>query len=225
MEKILLLAIIGIMLQAFFIIVEHKKKYLAALLLKTSASIIFVIISLITSKYCQNPLVSKYIVLGLCFGALGDFFLNLRFVLDKIGSKIFLIGILIFFTGHLMYLVPLYNLSSNTLLSIIIGIIASALLLIWIFKQIEAKMAFKIFGIFYIGAVTLMTCFALINFINNISLFTFLYALGALLFLISDIVLILNTFTKKTRFSMRITNLSLYYIGQLLIAISLFVCR
>jgi len=46
--------------------------------------------------------------------------------------------------------------------------------------------------------------------------------LGAVAFLISDIVLIFNTFGKETKFSMRITNLSFYYIGQLLIAISLY---
>lgn len=35
-------------------------------------------------------------------------------------------------------------------------------------------------------------------------------------------VLIFNTFSGKTRFSMRITNLSLYYIGQMMIALCLF---
>ena len=44
---------------------------------------------------------------------------------------------------------------------------------------------------------------------------------GAMLFLISDIVLILNTFGPESRFSLRITNLTLYYIGQILIAVSL----
>ena len=41
------------------------------------------------------------------------------------------------------------------------------------------------------------------------------------LFLISDIVLILNTFGPETKTSLRITNIVLYYIGQLLIALSL----
>ena len=49
-----------------------------------------------------------------------------------------------------------------------------------------------------------------------------LYALGAVLFTVSDVVLIFNTFGKESKFSLRITNLSLYYIGQLLIAGSLF---
>lgn len=50
---------------------------------------------------------------------------------------------------------------------------------------------------------------------------TKLFSAGAFLFLISDIVLILNTFGKESKFSLRITNLSLYYIGRLMIALSL----
>ena len=51
--------------------------------------------------------------------------------------------------------------------------------------------------------------------------FTALFAAGAVLFLVSDIVLILNTFGKETKQSLRICNIMLYYIGQLLIALSL----
>jgi hypothetical protein len=41
------------------------------------------------------------------------------------------------------------------------------------------------------------------------------------LFLVSDIVLILNTFGSEFKQNLRNTNISLYYAGQLLIAISL----
>ena len=49
-----------------------------------------------------------------------------------------------------------------------------------------------------------------------------IYAIGAVLFTASDVVLIFNTFSGVTKFSLRITNLTLYYIGQILIACSLF---
>lgn len=221
-----ILAIIGLIIQCVFIAVEHKEKYVGALILKTTASIVFVVIGYIA--YLANPNclqggIGRYVLIGLIFGALGDFFLNLRFVLKAIGSKIFLIGIAVFLTGHIMYLVALINMSTNVLMSIIIGVVVSALLLAWIFSKIEAKKAFKIFGVFYIGAVTLMATFAVINCISNPTSFSYVYALGALLFLVSDVVLILNTFTKTTKFSLRITNLVLYYLGQLAIAISLYI--
>ena len=44
---------------------------------------------------------------------------------------------------------------------------------------------------------------------------------GQLILLVSDIVLILNTFGSEFRQSLRNTNISLYYAGQLLIAFSL----
>ena len=73
----------------------------------------------------------------------------------------------------------------------------------------------------YIGAIMLLNCVAIANLIASPSGFTGLFAAGALFFLVSDIVLILNTFGSETKQSLRVTNISLYYIGQLLIAISL----
>lgn len=215
------LAIIGLLIQCVFIYVEHQEKYLPALILKTSASLVFVLIGIMCSKICLDPKVSKYVILGLCFGAAGDFFLNLRFVLSKVAQKVFLVGILIFLTGHVMYLITLINLATNALIPAVVGVVLTVLLLIWIFSKIEAKMAFKIFGVFYIGAVTLMATYACFNAVTLKSTFSYIYALGAILFLVSDVVLILNTFTKTTKFSLRITNLVLYYLGQLCISLSL----
>jgi uncharacterized membrane protein YhhN len=82
-------------------------------------------------------------------------------------------------------------------------------------------MAFKVFGVIYIGAIVLLNCTALINLVTAPSTFTLIFSSGALLFLVSDIVLILNTFGSEKRFSLRITNLVLYYIGQIMIALSL----
>ena len=91
----------------------------------------------------------------------------------------------------------------------------------WIFRRITAKPAFKIFGVVYIGAVVLLNCVAIGNLIAAPSAFTAVFAAGSLLFLASDIVLILNTFGKETKQVLRVTNISLYYLGQLLIALSL----
>ena len=102
-----------------------------------------------------------------------------------------------------------------------VGVVLTALLMKWIFSKITAKKAFKIFGIFYLGAIMLLNCVAISNLITAPSAFSALFAAGALLFLISDIVLILNTFGPESKFSLRVTNLSLYYIGQLMIAWSL----
>ncbi|MBP0969710.1 MAG: hypothetical protein J5744_06135, partial [Oscillospiraceae bacterium] len=77
------------------------------------------------------------------------------------------------------------------------------------------------FGVVYIGAIMLLNCVAFGNLIESPSPFTAMFAVGAALFLISDIVLILNTFGGEFRQSLRNTNISFYYAGQLMIAFSL----
>ena len=219
---ILLLCVAGMILQGIFIVVEHKEKYVPAVILKGCASLVFVCVGYMGFQAASNASFAKMVFLGLCFGALGDILLNLRYLSKSHGQKIFLLGIAAFLTGHILYLVALIPLSSNLLISLIAGVIVAALLLLYIFKKMSVKLAFQIFGVFYIGAVVLMTAVAIGNLIAMPDTNRLMYALGAVLFTVSDIVLIFNTFGGTTKFSMRITNLSLYYIGQLLIALSLF---
>lgn len=217
------LAWLGILSQICFIIVEHKEHYIKAVLLKGFAAIVFCAIGIFSLGVTQNPGFAKLICTGLCFGALGDILLNLRFVFPKIGQKIFLAGVAAFLTGHILYLAALIPLSSTLVPCLILGVLAAAGLLTWIFRSLTVKLAFKIFGVLYIGAIVLMTAVAIGNVITAPDLVsTWMHAVGAVLFTLSDIVLIFNTFGSEQKFSLRITNLSLYYLGQLLIATSLF---
>lgn len=214
---------IGMILQGIFIAVEHKEKWVLADVLKGLASAMFVAIGYLATMRIDgtSPMVNK-IFIGLIFGLVGDVLLNLRFVFEKIGQKIFLVGILAFLIGHILYLAALIPNAENLVLCIIIGAILAGALLFYIFKTMEVKIAFKIFGVVYLGAVIIMTVIAIGIAIANPSAHNIMYAIGAVLFTASDIVLIFNTFSGVTKFSLRITNLSLYYLGQLLIAGSLF---
>ena len=213
--------IIGIILQALFIAVEHKEKYVPAVALKGLASLCFVILGAMTKAFSSDQRFAKLIFIGLIFGMLGDILLNLRFVFEKMGQKIFLVGIVAFLTGHILYLAALIPKSSSPVIGFIIGAVIAAVLLWYIFKTMEVKLAFKIFGVIYLGAVIIMTAIAVLNMISSPTAGNMIYALGAVLFTVSDIVLIFNTFGKESKFSLRITNLSLYYAGQILIALSL----
>ena len=213
----------GLCFQAYFIYIEHKEEYVGAVIFKGLASLMFIILGFGGLAVVVDRSFGKLVVAGLILGGIGDVLLNLRFVFKDIGQKIFLVGILAFLAGHIVYLVALIPLSSSLLWGIIAGVIAAVGILVWIFKNITANKVFKIFGIFYIGAVVLMTAVAIGNVITYPTKATcWIYALGAILFTASDIVLIFNTFGgEEPKFSMRIANLSLYYVGQLLIALSL----
>jgi len=218
----LVLIVLGIVIQGLFIKVEHEEKYVLADILKGTASLMFVLLGLFAYLRYPDYKYAKLIFIGLVFGMLGDILLNLRFVFKKNGQKIFLVGILAFLIGHILYLVALLPDAQHTLACVLIGAGLAACLLAYIFKTMEVKIAFKIFGIFYLGAVIIMTSIALGIAIFTPSTKAVIYAIGAVLFTASDIVLIFNTFSGVTKFSLRITNLSLYYLGQILIASSLY---
>ena len=217
-----LFVILCLIIMTAFIYFEKKEKFVIAVILKGLASLMFVLLGYECSKVIGNTQFHNLVKIGLILGLIADVFLNLRFVFKTKGKIVFLVGILIFLAGHVLYLCALIPTVNNIILPLVIGIVLTAIIIKWIFTQIEAAKAFKIFGIFYIGAIVIMNCFAFANLIQDPSNMRYIiFTIGAVSFLISDIVLILNTFGKETKFVLRITNLSLYYVGQLLIAFSL----
>ena len=211
-------SILCLCLAALFMWTEKKENYMGAVILKGLASLCFVLVGVMAGNGGQ---LAKLIVTGLLLGCIADVLLNLRWVFPKKGQLIFLVGILVFLGGHVVYLAAVLPMADNWAVCVVVGVVLTALLMKWIFSKITAKKAFKIFGVFYLGAIMLLNSVAVSNLMTAPSAFTGLFAAGALLFLISDIVLILNTFGQKSKFSLRVTNLSLYYIGQLLIAWSM----
>ena len=205
-------------LVAVFLYLEHKELYTGAVMLKGAASLCFVVLGIVNYA---GSLPSKLIVIGLLLGMVADVLLNLRYVFPAKGQMIFLIGILVFLSGHILYLAAILPSSKNWIVCAVLAVIATVFLMIWIFSKITAALPFKIFGVFYLGAVVFLNVTALVNLLFNFSLFSLFFMLGALAFLVSDIILILNTFGSQSKFSLRIANISLYYLGQLLIAFSL----
>lgn len=205
-------------LATVFLWQESKKNYVPAVALKGAASLCFVILGFLLSNGSR---MAKLICAGLVLGCIADVLLNLRFVFEKKGQLVFLAGIAVFLSGHILYLIAAFAGVKYWWLCVLIGIVLTTLLMIWIFRQITAKKAFKIFGVVYIGAIVLLNCVAVGNLIASPSAFTAVFAAGCVLFLVSDIVLILNTFGKETKQTLRNTNIGLYYLGQILIALSL----
>ena len=218
---IIALLILCVLFVIAFLRQEYLEKFALAVVLKCLASLCFVIIGIINSNGTSFV---KLIITGLVFGFIADILLNLRHLFETQGRTIFLIGILIFLIGHILYLVAIIPLNNNILLCVAISVLITAILMKWIFTKITAEKAFKIFGIVYIGAIVLLNVVAISNMLAvppHNSGFTKFFAAGAFLFLISDIVLILNTFGPESKFSLRATNIGMYYVGQILIAISL----
>ena len=219
--KYFYLWIVCLALAGVFLYQEAKKKHSLAVCLKGLASLCFVVLGFLSGKLSADGNLAHHVISGLCLGLIADVLLNLRFAFPKIGQKIFLVGILVFLAGHVMYIIALIPRCRPLAVCLITAVILTAVLIWWIFRRITAKPAFKIFGIFYLGAIMVMTCIAFGILFTEPAAFSEMFAAGAVMFLASDIILILNTFGPQQKESLRISNILLYYLGQLMIASSL----
>lgn len=213
---------ICLLIAAVFIFVEKLERYLVADVIKGVASAFFVLLGILGAFKSNDAGFARMVVIGLVIGAIADVLLNLRYVYEGTKAQIaFLAGILVFLLGHIAYIVACAPHCKMLPAAIVFGIILTAFLLYWIFGRIEAKPAFKVFGVFYIGAIVILNCVALVVLLGSWNAHWLMFFGGTMLFLVSDVILILNTFGPKSNFAMRIANLMLYYVGQLMIALSL----
>lgn len=203
-----------------YVTAEIKEKYLPAVILKGIASFFFVLIGL----FC-NPggKTGDLILLGLFLGFIADILLNLQYVLNKNGMHTLVLGAFGFLVGHVAYLLAILPRISNKLLYVLLGIAFTAILELWLFKRITAERNILIFGTLYMGLVSVLGTMAIGNIIENSAtrVFSIMYALGIILFYLSDVVLIVNHFGKEIKDILRVLNGVLYYTGQILIAMSL----
>ena len=221
------LLLLGCALEAVFIVQEHRKRMLAALLLKGGASLLFVLAGVLAFSRSGNPSFARLIVLGLMFGAVGDVCLNLRFLLTEHARPIFLCGIAAFLLGHVAYLAALIAEAPQALLyALPASALVSFFLIRYVLSRVEVAGAIKTFGIVYLCVVFLMAAAA-------VTLFVFepwnagraVFAAGALLFAASDVLLVLHQFGKRLYPAFRALNLSLYYLGQVCICLTIALLR
>jgi len=210
--------------QIIFLVLEKKQKMVATLYLKGLASITFVVLGAISFIRTTNPFFASFILIGLIFDALADVIFNLRFAFKKIEHLSFASGTFLFFTGHIFYLVALVPQISHQWIYLIIGLVFGGIVQI-VFALIleDVSKAYRAYGIVYIAMVSTMTAMGIGNLVTNPRTpGSALFAVGAVFFLISDILLIFNTFRSKKIYPVRVTSFVTYYTGQLLIATSLF---
>lgn len=216
------LGVIGVLFQLVFILVEKKEEMKKALLLKMIAASVFVAAGFISMKECPDKRFASFIVLGLIFGWIGDFFMNYRFLVKK-QKPVFLLGAVSFLTNHIFYIVALTPFVKGTFLkAIMVTGVALVTITHWIVKQTDVKMGLKIFGHVYLSALTFITAETLFMFLaktDNIGIL--IMCIGAALFTVSDYILILNSFSSKKKKWMRPANLLFYYFGQIIIVCSL----
>ena len=221
---IIILCIIGMLIQCLFIYSEYRKDMVAALLLKGIAAIVFVCVGIHGYMTSGGNSFALLIVYGQILGALGDVILNVRYLFPKQDMRIFILGTISFLAGHILYLIAQIPLCDRLPAAIVAGTVIAAVILIFMNNKLKLRLLFKLVGVIYVCTVVFMASVAAVNFISIHSYSRGIYAFGAFFFLVSDVILIFNTFGKEKVFKLSALTLVLYYIGQISIALSLFYC-
>ena len=201
-----------------YIICKAKKKYFAGLFAKVLAAICFVTIGYIGYTINKTTF-TYYVFLALLLDAIGDLCLGIRNIFAK--NIMFLTGSISFLIGHIMFIKGLFCLENNYLFNCVIaGIIAGAILFFLLYRICTMQKAMMVVGIIY---TSLMCVFAFISvgvYMHYQTVKTLLFLIGSILFVSSDILLIIYNFSKKQEWLHPIYSL-LYFVAQILISYSL----
>lgn len=214
----------GCLVEAVFIRLEYAKRWVPAVVVKGIASLLFVLLGAVCLSASADNLFASLVVAGLVFGAIGDVLLNLRALAGNASQKVFMAGIAAFLTGHLLYIAALLSRGVDALwIGVpLCALLSVALLPFFILKRIEVTGKLKTFGIIYVALVFLMVgCASGLMVLRPFNAGHLLFTIGAALFALSDVILIFHLFGRKKHKAFRALNLSAYYIGQILIALSL----
>ena len=218
--SVLLISIVGMGLQSGFIFADWRRKYKLAAVLKGLSSAAFVAVGFI--GWAQKPDVTAglQVALGLTAGLIGDVFLALRRVFTKAAVALFTIGTLAFLTGHLLYFASFSGKLGSLWYPIGTGIAFAILMLIFIGKRLGTKKVLKYASAVYVAVLSVMLSASIWNMAKNPGMKAALFMVGAMLFAASDFMMLLKP--KKHVLATRVTHLVIYFIGQLMIAYSLF---
>ena len=213
--KVIVLEFIYVIL---LIIAELKEQSYLTLVFKTLSSMMFVLLGssrLILSTGPFNP-----IFIGLCFGAVGDVLLAISLVSKRFNRGFFASGGAMFFIGHIFYLISSVKMSRHVVAALALCCVITGMFIWQLYKRVNLEKPFKIIGLGYVFMVSFMASNGLVNLMTIPGRKTLLFGIGAIMFLISDILLIIERFIKE-RSIYTVAVLLFYYVGQTLIALSI----
>lgn len=221
--SLVLLMLLSLIILLYFTYKPHKN---FRGIFKTITSILFVIIAI--SGYLEkssNFIYFIFILLGLLFSLFGDVFLIFKNEDKNCISKYFIYGLLSFSLAHVFFSIGFIYLSHFSFYTIIFSFLL-AFVVLFILNSIK-ELDFKDY-FYYVAFYSVVISFMFIqalnlyfssNFYNPYILWI---TIGSLLFVLSDLILSFDYFHKDCPKFMAVLNLLIYYIAQLLIALSVF---
>lgn len=217
---------IGITATIIFLVLRVKKGGIAALYAKAIASCCFIATALAAMN--RNRVFLEFgtlILAGLILGMLGDIWLDLKWIYLQDKNSYLYAGFISFLLGHLCFITAIFRSAPWNSFSIIMSIVLALVIgLIALLMEKPLKMKygkFKLIVFLYSCTLALtMTASMMTAYITKFKLSAWIVmSVGALLFLLSDLVLSGMYFgeNKNTKGNI-ILNHTLYYAAQFCMA-------
>ncbi len=228
MNNILFFALLGlaILSATLYIIWQDEQKPWCSLCLKSLSSLLFsilAIVSIFLNRDFSN--FSLFMVIGLIVSMFGDVFLAMLEFNPPQKSIVIKTGMIAFSLAHVFFIVGL-NFENDFNFFYIALASAVIIMLLVIFGEKLLKLdygnckGFVAIYSFLLGASLIQSL--VIAILSNFALFSILLLIGFAFFFASDLILSFIYFGKTWNRKLYYPNLALYYIGQILIASSLF---
>lgn len=200
----------------------YNGKFIHALIFKGLASLCFVIFGAV--NYFTTPPTPTTIIIfiGLCFGIVGDELIALCQIMPHRDKLAFLSGGICFLVGHLLYIVSLFLVRGVSWLTVIISALLIGTIVLTYEKRrkfLSGEMRIPLAG--YLGVVVMVSAVAIGVFNSHFSSGVGLFALGGILFTVSDSILFAYKFGEKPRFLQNVALHVAYYLAQFAIAWSI----
>ena len=240
MSCILIAILPPLILMCFFVPARIRQKMQLALMLKVSLSILFVLYALFAVyRLYQNGYLAAHTLLfalvvlgGMVFGLLGDIWLACKNLTKETRDFYLLSGFIFFLIGHLFYIVALVMTFAVTAAVWMLSL-ACALVVVCMVYLLEKPLQLEygsykaviLVYSFVIAVTTAMPIWLTVFNHNANRIVTLIFAIGMVLFLISDLVLSKLYFSKeggKPHPLLYWANYLTYYGGQFTLVISLY---
>ena len=230
------LIILFLLMWSLFIYHVIKGERLKGFYFKGFTSFMFVAVFLYSVFYKETSLSSEPSImillvgemrlvlcmgLGLVSGLIGDLILEIQYFFKEHKHEQISAGMIAFGIGHIFYILGLltyYNFSPWALL------IGGFMVFVVYFGSRLMKIDFKslkIMTYIYTFIIFTMVGLSVIVYINHLSQASLIFMIGAILFGISDLLLAPIYFKEEKSKLFVVGNLATYYLGQLLIALSI----
>ena len=221
-----LVLFLGAIALTMFLVARDRNGSPAALLLKIITSFLFIAVAFASFMVNSIQEVTTFfalIMMGLVCGLIGDIILDLKIIYKESSSLYQHGGMVAFFVGHVFYLAALLIYFDFSWMAVVAALILAIIIICvskFILKFNFAEHSIDTYAYsFVLSYMMTQACYAAIT--QGYTTSTVLLAAGAILFLLSDLVLVMTYYDNKDSKPFIVVNHALYYGAQYAIALSI----